>query len=348
MGNPFIVTFGMKPDQYIPRIEQREQIISGFNGSPTATPAYVIIGVRGSGKTVMLSEVSEKIGPDWIVVDLSSQADMLKSLTSQLYGAQSVHKLFVKAKFDFTFMGIGVHAEESVPAFDYQTAVSMMLTELKKHKKKVLVTIDEVDNAEEMRLFASVFQILIRKGLPIFLLMAGIPENVYGLMNERRSTFLMRTPRILMTPLNYSMIKRSYMRKLKVNDATAERLASMTNGYSFAYQALGHVCWGRNINIESESFDWIVAEYDFYLQEFSYVKIWDEMSRNDRIVAKAIASNSDTKKVKDARISANMNSKEFGVYRDRLKKKGLLDTSSYGEVAFLLPRFAEFVREMPN
>lgn len=348
MGNPFIVTFGMKPEQYIPRIEQREQIISGFNSSPVATPAYVIIGVRGSGKTVMLSEVSGKIGSDWIVIDLSSQTDMLRSLTAQLYGEQSVHKLFVRAKFDFTFMGIGVHAEESTPAFDYQTAISMMLTELKKHNKKVLVTIDEVDNTEEMRLFASIFQILIRNDLPIFLLMAGIPENVYGLMNERRSTFLMRTPRIFMTPLNYAMIKRSYIQKLKVDDNTAEHLASMTNGYSFAYQALGHVCWGHHIDVGAESFDEIVAEYDFYLQEFSYIKIWDEMSRNDRVVARAIAADTDSGKVKDVRAAAHMGSKEFSVYRDRLKKKGLLDTSSYGEVSFQLPRFAEFVNGMPE
>ncbi len=39
-----------------------------------------------------------------------------------------------------------------------------------------------------------------------------------------------------------------------------------------------------------------------------------------------------------------MKSELFSVYRDRLKRKGILDTSKYGEVSFALPRFAEFVQ----
>lgn len=39
-----------------------------------------------------------------------------------------------------------------------------------------------------------------------------------------------------------------------------------------------------------------------------------------------------------------MKSELFSVYRDRLKRKGVLDTRTYGEVSFALPRFAEFVQ----
>lgn len=348
MGNPYAITFGAMPQQYIPRIEQREQVIQAFQSSPSPTQAYVIIGVRGSGKTVLLSEISNKIGADWVVIDLSSQDDMLRSFTSQLYGSKSVHKLFVKAKFDFTFMGLGVHAEESEPAFDYQTAIARMLEEMKKQNKKVLVTIDEVDNSENIRKFASVFQIMIRKNFPVYLLMAGIPENVYGLMNEKRSTFLLRTPRIMMTPLNSMMIKRSYQKNLNLDESTAEYLTQLTKGYPFAYQVLGYICWGKEVQSNSASFDEILAEYDYYLQEFSYTKIWEEMSPTDRTVARAIANGSGRVKVKDIREEIDMYAKKFSVYRDRLKKKGLLDTSSYGELSFSLPRFAEFVREMPD
>ena len=308
----------------------------------------MIIGVRGSGKTVILSEVSEKIGAEWIKIDLSTQLDMLRSFTTQLYGEKSVHKLFVKANFDFSFMGLGIHTEVSDPAYDYQTALSKMLTEIRKQNCRVLVTVDEVGNNENMRQFASVFQILIRNRLPVFLLMAGIPENVYGLMNERTSTFLLRTPRILMTPLNYIMIKRSYLRELKVNEKTAEKLALMTKGYPFAFQALGYVCWGKPIDTDNDAFEEIISEYDYYLQEFSYMKLWEEMSENDRKAARAIALSEASDKVSDIREIAGMDSKLFGVYRDRLKKKGILDTSKYGRLAFALPRFAEFIREMPE
>ena len=47
--------------------------------------------------------------------------------------------------------------------------------------------------------------------------------------------------------------------------------------------------------------------------------------------------------MKKIREKTKMTSELFSVYRERLKRKGVLDTSKYGEVSFILPRFAEFV-----
>ena len=52
-----------------------------------------------------------------------------------------------------------------------------MLGALKRKGKKVLITIDEVVNTKEMRLFISAFQIFLREELPVFLLMAGLYEK---------------------------------------------------------------------------------------------------------------------------------------------------------------------------
>ena len=38
-----------------------------------------------------------------------------------------------------------------------------------------------------------------------------------------------------------------------------------------------------------------------------------------------------------------MNSGSMSVYRDRLMRKGIVDTSKYGYLSLLLPRFAEIV-----
>lgn len=341
MGNPFSVTFGSTPVQYIPRINLREQVIQDFNSGTPTTHAYAIIGVRGSGKTVLLTEISNKIGSDWICLDINSQDDTLRSLASKLYAEKTMHKLFVKAKIDLSFAGIGLHVEESTPAFDYETAITMMLKEVRKQHKKVFITLDEVANTDNIKKFAGAFQIFIRNNLPVFLVVAGIPENIYGLMDDKLSTFLYRTPRIEMTPLSLDMVRKTYMRSLKVDEDTALRLAVMTKGYSFAYQVLGYLCWGKTVDLDSESFEDIVNEYDYYLQEFSYIKIWNEMSANDKRLAYAIANGN--RAARDIRESAGMNSKEYSVYRDRMKKKGIVDTKEYGELSFSLPRFDEFV-----
>ena len=53
-------------------------------------------------------------------------------------------------------------------------ALSKMLAVLKKHKKKLLVTVDEVVNNQYVREFVTTFQILGQENLPIFLLMTGL------------------------------------------------------------------------------------------------------------------------------------------------------------------------------
>ncbi len=86
----------------------------------------------------------------------------------------------------------------------------------------------------------------------------------------------------------------------------------------------------------------ILPEYDQYLDEYVYGKIWSELSGQDRRVLAEMAGSGETK-VKNIRERTGMSSGLFSVYRERLKRKGVLDTDRYGEIAFILPRFAEFV-----
>jgi len=39
-----------------------------------------------------------------------------------------------------------------------------------------------------------------------------------------------------------------------------------------------------------------------------------------------------------------MKSELFSVYRERLKRKGVVDTREYGKITLALPRFDEFVK----
>ena len=85
-----------------------------------------------------------------------------------------------------------------------------------------------------------------------------------------------------------------------------------------------------------------MPEYDQYLEEYVYSKIWSEVSSKDQEILTAMSRSEETK-VKNIREEIGMTSEQFSVYRDRLKRKGVLDTRTYGEVTFALPRFAEFI-----
>ena len=343
MNNPFTLAFGKEPKQYISRITQTNQIIDDFLSELPASPIYMITGVRGSGKTVMMTSISKEIkkNEDWYSVELNPKRDLLTSLASKIYAFPHMKEKFMKAKLDFSAFGFGVSIENSTPVTDMEDAVSKMLEQLKKDGKRLLITIDEVTDTKEIGIFVSSFQIFLRQDLPVYLLMTGLYENVYELQNDKSLTFLYRAPKVLLEPLNFTAIKTMYLDIFHITNKQAEDMALLTKGYPFAFQVLGYLYWQKGGKGDIST---LLNEYDRYLDEYVYEKIWSETSTLDKKVLIAIAVSSDNS-VRSIRKQLNMSSELFSVYRERLKRKGVLDTKEYGKINFSLPRFAHFVKE---
>lgn len=91
-------------------------------------------------------------------------------------------------------------------------------------------------------------QILIRKELPIFLLAAGLNDDI-------------------------GIIKEDYKKALGLSEKVAYELAIMTKGYAFAYQAFGKYMWESK---EKEISPIVLAQVDEALAQKVYDKIWSE------------------------------------------------------------------------
>ncbi len=85
-SNLFSLMHESTPYSLITRPEQYEQIISTFNNSYPSTFAYLITGIRGSGKTVMLRSIYNELSKldDWITIDVNSQGSIIKDLSEKL------------------------------------------------------------------------------------------------------------------------------------------------------------------------------------------------------------------------------------------------------------------------
>ena len=59
--NPYTLVFGKEPLQNISRAAQMTDIIESFTASPALQQIYMITGVRGSGKTVFMTELSKEL-----------------------------------------------------------------------------------------------------------------------------------------------------------------------------------------------------------------------------------------------------------------------------------------------
>lgn len=341
MNNPFTLSFGKKPLQYVSRVSQTQEIMENFNRETPSNQIYMITGVRGSGKTVMMTSIANELrGTDeWIVVELNPTRDLLQSLAAKLYSLPEMYAHFVQAKLDFSILGLGVSLENATPITDIENAIELMLAELQKKKKRILITIDEITNCEYVRVFVSAFQFFLRQDYPLFLLMTGLYENIYNLQNDKSLTFLYRAPKMVLEPLNYTAVRKQYMDIFQLEIEAADQMAGLTKGYPFAFQVLGYLYWE---NREKKSLEDILPEYDQYLEEYVYSKIWSETSPKDKEILSSMARSGETR-IKNIREKINMTSGQFSIYRERLKNKGILDTRAYGEVSFALPRFAEFV-----
>ena len=340
MNNPFELTFGLKPSNYISRLKQSDEIISNFK-SRTGNKSFLITGVRGTGKTVMLSHISKQFENEknWIVIELIPNYDMLEQFASALYDSSIMNKIFNNKTFGFSFSGISFSISGEKPITNVISLIEVLLDRIKKCDKSVLIAVDEVSNNDYVKTFTQAFQLLIRKEYPIHLLMTGLYQNIYELQNDKDLTFLYRAPKISLEPLNLAAITNSYQELLNITKEEALLLAKETKGYAYAYQVLGHLVFEKqNPKLD----DKLYAKYDQYLEEYVYEKMYSELSSNDKKILKAFTSD-DINSVDNLLLKSKMKKNVFSVYRDRLIKRGIIESPEYGKLILKLPRFYEFL-----
>ena len=338
-NNPFTLTFGRQPAEYINRYENTYAIISTFEADNPVSQAYLIEGIRGSGKTVLMTKVEHELAGkgDWVTVDLNATCELLSDLAMRLGNEQKKPSAKLKSGFSVTIggFGVGINGEETQNDI---AVIEGFLSSAQKKKKKVLITIDEVCHDSNMKRFASEFQLLVRKNYPVYLLMTGLYENINALQNDPALTFLLRTPKITLEPLSINQITKQYGKTLAVDEKTARSLAGITKGYAFAFQALGLLYFEQGKNMPLDD---ILSTLDDMLDDFVYKKIWSSLTDQEKRIMQILDDS--PMKVKTICDTLGMQASTFSKYREKLIKKGILETTGHGYVACVLPRFSNVI-----
>ena len=339
VNNPFNISFGEEPTELIQRTEEYTEIINNFKSDTSSSKALIISGPRGTGKTVLLSQIKKAFDEydDWITVDLNPFTNMLENLASKLYDKGKLKKLFLNHEFNFSFHGLSFSISGKDPITNVNTLLEVMLKYLKEKNKKVLILIDDIASNDNVKAFIYSYQSFLRDSYNIFLLMTGLFENISELENSNNLTFLLRTPKIFLKNLNLRAITISYENIFNLNTDEALKLTKLTNGYAYGYQLLGNLLYKNNTNKISKK---ILSDYDISLEDNVYGKIWSQLSDKDKDLCYSIC---ESNKVSDILTKTNLNNSTLQVYKKRLEKQGIIDTSTRGKITFVLPRFKEFV-----
>ena len=329
MQNLFTAAFGELSDQFIPRVKISDKIIRDFSQQNPPNQVFIITGVRGSGKTVLLSSFVSyfEVQEDWIVINLNPDGDLLQDFANDLYENNSMAEIFRSLKTSPSDFGI-------LP----EIAIARMLKKTQEKNKKVLITIDDIKNTKNAERFISEFQIFLRQDLPVYLLMAGLPENVDLLQNNDILTFLYRAPKMFLGPLNLSYISGIYKKSIpNLTENDADEMAIITKGYPYAFQLLGYFTYENDGNFRLAE-----CECKLYLEKHVYEKIWAELSPVSRQILYETAK-SETGQIKEIREKLNIKPNQISPYRDKLIRKGIISGEDFGKIKFMLPYFSEFV-----
>ncbi len=339
-NNPFCLSFGKEPDRYVERAEAYSQITETFNSISPSSNCYLIMGVRGIGKTVLLSTISNDYREDdnWVVVSLNSGRNLLEMFAAGLYEDARLQKYFIEASLNLSKFGIGLNIKKNPPISDIQIAIEKMVRIVNDKGMRVLITIDDVTKSKDVISFACAFQDLTSKRLQLYLLMTGLYENIYNLQRDKRCSFLLRAEKVSIGPLSLIGMQNQYMQTFQCGENDALKMAAFTKGYSYAFQALGYIMWDKECSLEEA-----IPAFDEKMAGYCYEKVWEDLSEKEKEIISLLAESGEMR-TKDIIAKIGATDKVFSVQRDRLIKKGVVDGSNHGLLRLALPRFEEFVK----
>lgn len=338
-NNPFNITFGKEPSSIISRTQELEEVFNSFASSSPNSQVYILTGIRGAGKTVAMTTVSDhyKTMPNWITVELNPESEMLEQLASKLYDEGKLKKLFLKTDFSFSFTGIGLSISGDEPVTNVSTLLKKEFEYLKKKGQRVLITIDEAVSNRHMKVFAHEFQTFLRADYDVCLLMTGLYQNISLLEKQKSLTFLYRAPKIYLSKLNLMAISNSYRKIFEISENESIKLARYTNGYAYAYQLLGNILFkNKKKELDESSID----EFDENLFSRAYSIIYSELTEKEKQILQAALQANDNESIINA---IGIDRTQLSSYKKKLILKGVL-SENRSSVEFSLPRFDQFLR----
>ena len=356
--NPFNPSFGRVPEIFLDRNEIVRNLVENLSDLHSPYQTTLVYGLRGTGKTVFLTDISKTMQKksNWIVVNMSLGMDLFSTLIQSIYNKMP-NKLKLKMNqingISFTAFGSKLDFDsKELLTPNYQVLLESVLKILKDNGISVIIKLDEVNSTEELRKFVAVYQILVREEYHLSMIMTGLPDRVSKLQNDKVLTFLLRSARIVLEPLNLLSVKNSYAKVfadagMKIDNQTLNRLTKMTQGYAYAFQLLGYLIWQKNPQVIDENLiDEIIDEFKNQLYRNVYLKIYQELSKVDKQFVNVMAE-LDVEKCPISEIQEKMGKKKnyISMYRRRLIDSQVIKSVERGYVSFTLPYFTEFINE---
>jgi len=349
--NPFNPYFGKRPDIFIGRSEIKREFLNALNQPNSPWRSTIVTGVRGTGKTVLLSETSESLPKSAIVLSVSAEPGFLDNILAQLYNQLNSLQ---QAKRTISSLNLSVNENgltmsKQTPAFlnTFRNQLTTLMGAFN-HEKLFVFLIDEVQkHTDEMRTFVSTFQHLVRENYNLALLVAGLPQALSDLLNDEVLTFFRRSNQIVLQNVEIALVQLDYhdvFFPMALDDETIGAAAEASLGYPYLIQLIGFYIWesltrgGENQILERAL---IRSKSDLFRNVHDI--IFSELSSGDRQFIFAMAEDEMTSRRSAIEKRLEKDRSYVSTYRARLIAAGVIQASGYGELRFTIPYMREYL-----
>ena len=362
--NLFTPAFGGLPQVFFGRTRELEFAKRALDDQNSPHRAFFITGNRGCGKTTLLEKISS-LGADrgWLNVDVHS-AHASRAIIDVLAGG-SQHTIQKNASPSALGVSVGSISSTTTTTYEDFSLAQLLLRKCHSmaHHKGILITVDEIQKVPEEdaeNLCASV-QLALRKGLPVMLVLAGLPGSKEKVAAYPGCTFMQRAYDMQIGCLQVDETIYAYkdifnrMPHLQIDDDAIWEAGRFSQGYPYLMQLLGYYAVERvndrtpyeagTINIKQ------VREVEpIALEAFRanvLAPILDSLSTNLTNYLRAMCEAEDEQgRIRTGEVALLLGKKQSQVssYRKRLIDRRLIEPDGHGYVLFLLPHVREYYR----
>jgi len=355
--NPFTPAFGSEPLFLAGREQIIEDIINALqNGPGDPNRVSVLIGPRGSGKTVLLTKIAveaAKIG--WVSASVTASPGMMEKILEQIEqnGKEFLPSKAKKRLTEIHAFGVGFSMENTetrTPSWRLQMTRYIEL--LSEYEIGVLLTVDEIDVRQpEMVELVADFQHFIREKRNTALIMAGLPGKTLQMFHDDSISFVRRAFQHNLESIHIADVKAAIQKTIeasgkKIDTDALETAAAFSEGFPFLIQLVGFHTWRQSDMKKTISLIDVERGIESS-EEFMDRMILDttvrELSEGDRAFLLAMLPDEAESKMINISKRLGISSNLAGQYRLRLIKQGVIEEYGRGRVQFAMPLLKKYL-----
>lgn len=365
--NPFTPGFGEVPALVAGRNEAFASFVRGIESDRVQDRMVLVSGLRGTGKTVLLTmfkQAATRRG--WQVLTLHTAQESLReeARAGAAYLLRSLDPEARSARVVSAGGGVlGVSASASSQVIDKYEDEEEPLGELLARLARLaardggglFIAIDEIQSVNKSQMYeiAQEIQDLVSKNLRVAFAAAGVHGGVEALLTDAKTTFLRRAKPLVIG--NIAMEDAVEVIRLTVAETqksitpeAAVRAAELAQGYPYLIQSVGARAWDRAGDadiIEIEDVDGSRADLISDMIRSVHAPALRALSPRKLQYLMAMLADHGPSRTGQIAQRMGVSTGDQSQYRARLIEDGLIQPAARGMVEFAVPYLREALQE---